>query len=235
MNNLFLEWDSLFFKKKIYQLNIENDFSEKDKEFLSTTNADLVYIIADNMNERVDYVCRESGAKLVDQKVTYEKTLSPIPINQLSRLKYESIYQLTPGLESMVYLSGKFSRFQSDEHLQPFFRPLYLEWIQKSLTREIADDVIIAYDSSGTEVGFFTISNKNNIGNIGLIAVHESYQGKGIGRDLLLKAEEWFIARGINKYNVVTQVNNIPACKLYEKNSCKVESLKYIYHLWKNN
>lgn len=233
MNSQFLEWDSMFFEKKVYQLNIKNDFSEKDIEFLSTTDADLIYIIFDKMNEQIDFVCKELGAKLFDKKLTYEKILTT-PIDTSSSLKYNSVHQLTPDLESMVYLSGKFSRFQSDEHLKPLFKSLYLEWIQKSLTREIADDVIVAYDDLGIEVGFFTISKKNNVGNIGLIAVHENHQGKGIGRDLLLKAEEWYTAHGISKYNVVTQLNNIPACKLYEKNLCTVKSLKYIYHLWKN-
>jgi GNAT superfamily N-acetyltransferase len=234
MSSLFLEWDSLFFKKRIYQLCVENDFSENDKLFLADTDADLIYIVAGDTNERIDTVCKKLGAKLVDTKVTYEKMI-PDSANASSKLKYKSVHHLTQDLESMVYLSGKFSRFQSDEYLRPFFQPLYLEWIQKSLTREIADDVIVAYSDSGLEVAFFTVSHKNNIGNIGLIAVHEKHQGKGIGYDLLLKAEEWFIDRGISKYNVITQASNIPACKLYEKKLCEQKSLKYIYHLWKNN
>ena len=81
-------------------------------------------------------------------------------------------------------------------------------------------------------VGMVTVGMKNGRGDIGLVAVHESMRGKNVGVNLTRAAQKWAIGKGCRYAQVVTQGNNLAACKLYEKCGYRVESIVNFYHIW---
>lgn len=70
------------------------------------------------------------------------------------------------------------------------------------------------------------------MGHIGLTGVDENYRGRGIGKKLITAAIEYFCKKSIKEIQVVTQGNNMAACKLYESCGFKVLDWIEFYHFW---
>ncbi len=49
------------------------------------------------------------------------------------------------------------------------------------------------------------------------MVVEDTHRGEGIGRDLLLAVEEWAIARGVRRLQLLADQKNIPALEFYKK------------------
>lgn len=58
------------------------------------------------------------------------------------------------------------------------------------------------------------------------IRVAENYRGKGIGRALFQAAIKWAKQRNCTEIKIETQNINVSACKFYEKQGCKLYSIK---------
>jgi dTDP-4-amino-4,6-dideoxy-D-galactose acyltransferase len=227
----YLDWDSTFFEKKIYRLLVDNPFTNEDLLKIKELEADVFYIVVNSPLDKVLQSVDSIGAVLVDKKITYRKLISSNSIIPNPNLRFVSQKSLTPTLEKMVYESGLYSRFKIDVGFEHKFKDLYKKWIVNSLNREVADEVLVAVENN-YEAGFVTLSKRNGFGQIGLLAVDENFRGRQIGINLLLTADCWYKVQGISEARVVTQINNIPACRLYEKAGYSVEKIEYIFHLW---
>ena len=111
------------------------------------------------------------------------------------------------------------------------FHAIYDAWLTRSIRREIADEVYVARVAS-RPVGLLTIGVAGGRGTIGLLSVHESVRGRGLGRLLAEMAFAWSAARGLAETQVATQLANAPARALYEGAGYVVESREPTYHLW---
>lgn len=234
----YLEWDSGFFNKKIYRLNIDIGLNEQDLNDLEILDADLIYIHVVEPTPEILAICeRKLRAVLYDQKVTYKKHLSQGGgyLDNQYTANFVSVESINDRIEDMAYQSGIYSRFKLDPRLTYKFEELYFTWISKSINRELADEVITANSiNNNEEMGFLTLSKAGNCGKIGLIAVDYKFRGNRIGSQLLNKADEWFLEMSIDHCKVVTQLDNLPACSLYEKAGYYKEKIEFIYHYWKN-
>jgi dTDP-4-amino-4,6-dideoxy-D-galactose acyltransferase len=235
MNLEYLSWDSDFYLKTIFKATIENEVSEADIHRLKELNADLVYVFISKSLANSNILSKDlRGAKLYDRKVTYVKELSFAEDDQeILEFEIKEIYSSEPDLETLAYQSGEFSRFFLDDRLSHRFKDLYGRWLSKSLSRELADAVLVAKNEDNERMGFVTLIRKNSVGNIGLIAVDHEFRGKRIGSTLLKSAEKWFLQNGITRCNIVTQMDNKPACSFYEKFGYTQDKIEYIYHYWK--
>jgi dTDP-4-amino-4,6-dideoxy-D-galactose acyltransferase len=108
-----------------------------------------------------------------------------------------------------------------------------LEWIEKSVKREIADEILV-YSENEDEKGFITLVIKKNKGSIGLIAVDEKERGKSVGKKLVQAALLYFNEKKINIVEVVAQIENRGACRFYKSLGFEIKSIVNIYHLWIN-
>lgn len=77
-----------------------------------------------------------------------------------------------------------------------------------------------------------TVGKKGDRADVGLIAVDASMRGKKLGAALVLAAQEWALKNGYGSAQVVTQGENLAACKLYEKCGYHVDKIENIYHFW---
>jgi len=226
-----LNWDSSFFNFNVGQILTSLDESSQDNIFQKMYDNDIKLAYYSSLNplklpEHLLY-----SLALVDIKVAYRKQLQRIESTDV-KIKPFTESDLTNSLVQLAIASGTYSRFKIDEKItKRKFEDLYKQWIINSISKQIADEVLI-YKENEIICGFITIGTKQNMGDIGLIAVREDYRGRGIGKKLIISAENF----ALNKFKmiqVVTQMDNLPACKLYI--SCGYEQVtkEYIYHLWK--
>lgn len=225
-----LPWDSDFFKFKVARIkeHINLDNNKPLLKILFENDVNLVYYSSPDklkIPESSFYTIL-----LVDKKVTYSKEIS----NQHLNNKIESYNKHYPEekLVTLAISSGIYSRFNTDERIgRQNFEALYSQWIFKSVAKEIAEEVLV-YKENNDIQGFVTIGKKGNRADIGIIAVDPSFRGKGIGKALMFEAENFYYNK-LDMIQVVTQGDNLPACKLYESCGYAVEKAEFFYHLWR--
>lgn len=218
-----LDWDSDFFNIEIGEIVNGDDLTNDNY-----ANFDLLYV---KTKEEISL----PGFKLnyKENKVVFEKKIDALTddsaeIKQLSKSKYDinEIYDL-------AYVSGKYSRFKKDNLFGELnFKKLYKKWIDNSITKQFADDILL-YFLKDKIVGFVTYKKNADFAQIGLIAVDSEHQGKGIGKQLIQKVENCLFREGIKKLRIPTQLENKEACSFYKKIGYEIIETTPIKHYWK--
>ena len=126
-------------------------------------------------------------------------------------------------------------RFHGDQNIPSAASDaLYSEWVANSM-KGLADMVFVARVNEEV-AGFITckldqLNEDCKYGVIDLIAVDASYEGKGIGHNLVRSALGWFAPRVRSVY-VGTQAANSGAIRLYEKSGFSHVCSEATLHLW---
>jgi dTDP-4-amino-4,6-dideoxy-D-galactose acyltransferase len=192
----------------------------------------LVYFVAPESDTPHIRLAKELGGVLVDQKITYLMNLKNIVAPSDPEIKSYTDKMPSHDLINLAYESGNFSRFRTDPNLTEMqFKTVYKTWITNSVNHTVADDVLVVSENN-TLLGMVTVGEKNHRGDIGLLAVAEAARGKNIGTRLVKAAQYYFIQKGFEQSQVVTQQTNIPACKLYEKCGYHIEKIECFFHIW---
>lgn len=229
-----LNWDSNFFNIKVSRINeiisdqvqLENILIE-----LKRLGIELSYYSAPNPLDNFELPSDFYEFNLVDKKTTYLKKIEKVDIHNKLVSEYDADYP-DDKLINLAIQSGIYSRFNVDKKIgRKNYEKLYEEWIINSVNKKLAKKVLVYKEESGI-IGFITLGVKNMIADIGIIAVDSDYRGQGIGKILMAAAENWFANNHYNQIQVVTQGDNLPACKLYETSGYKVTRMEYFYHLW---
>jgi len=236
MNYNQLEWDSRFFGYKITAIRTQNlELNELNKIIreLGEQGYKLAYCFAGPDDIISNYSLQSASGLPVDEKITFF-----IRINEADNftaspfIKSYNLGYTSEKLKSLALQSGIYSRFKTDPNFQNAeYDKLYMEWIEKSVKREIADEVLV-YSENEDEKGLITLGFKENSGSIGLLAVDEKERGKSIGRKLVQSALLYFREKKVNIVEVVTQSKNKGACEFYKSMGFEVKSIVNIYHLW---
>ena len=139
---------------------------------------------------------------------------------------------VTDDLLHLALVSGKYSRFKLDRQFPAgSYERLYSRWIEQSVNHAMASEVF-CYMVDGVPRGLVTLDNKNGIGCIGLVAIHEDFQKRGIGSVMMRHVVAYSIMSGLEKLSVATQLGNAAACRLYEKIGFEIESIIDVWHWW---
>ncbi len=230
---LKLDWDSDFFRFNICRIqgsirNIEDlravDLKMNESKFELAYYSSVEELKIDNIDSL--------EISLVDKKTTYvKKTNNALKAHPLIH-SYISDFPSSKVI-NLAIQSGVYSRFNVDKKIgRDKFEELYKLWVIKSVKREIANEVIV-YNHNDDIAGYLTIGEKNNRADLGMGAVDSNYRGEGIGKILFENAEKWAFDKGYEEIQIVTQGDNIPACRLYEKLGYSIDSKEYFYHIWK--
>lgn len=236
MNLEYLQWDSQFFGLKVGKIvcNNENDNNELNRlvSLARALNYSLLYIFASEYIFLNDKELIKNNALLVDRKIVYQLNVAKKMIKINNCIIDYNKKNISKDLLNLTYLSGQFSRFLLDKRMpEKAFENLYKAWIEKSLSKEIADKVFVAQINHKV-IGFVTLKTKDENGQIGLIAVSEQAQGQKIGSKLIDACILYLQEKSIYKLIVSTQLSNIQACVFYEKYGFKKELITNIYHFW---
>jgi len=233
-----LDWDSAFLG---YKVAIIDNNCLSPQEFILIYNGlmelgvKLIYWPSKIDCKFQDEISKEKNGLLADEKTTYEidtHSLSKEFFMPFREIEFYSSEEIDEKLLELGVQCGEYSRFKIDSRI-PYskFADLYKEWMKKSVTGIMADDVIIVRDK-GRIIGVITVSVKNYIGDIGLVGVDENFRGQGVGGKLIKAALGYFIEKKCEFVHVVTQGNNEAACKLYEKYGFVVKNKLNYYHFW---
>ena len=229
---IYLDWDTIFFKKKIGRIDYcdETDLRSLLQQ-ARRENFKLIYVFGSGKMFLHPDILTEFNGKLVDRKVIYENK-EFIPKKLCVQVEEYSQAEVSDDLLQLAYVSGHYSRFQLDTHFQQDdFYKMYKTWIDKSVSHEIADKVYVIR-SNNQLCGMVTLKISAGKGTIGLIAVSPLSQGKGYGQILNDACCNELINRNITTIEVATQMDNIGACRFYEKRGFSIQSVTNIYHFW---
>ena len=226
MNINFLQWDSDFFKKKIGEVTVH-----KEENVNLTEDYNLIVV-----KQTSDFDVDVNGFDLSfkETKVNFIKELDDqdLPDSEIIKDTDDS-EKGTDFFKELAYESGKKSRFLLDEKFgETKFKELYDMWVINSLNKKFALKTFYI-EEDGKAIAFVTLQKYDSLGKIGLIATHPDFQGKGFGKKLLQKAENYCIKNGIIHLEIPTQKENIQACSFYKKQGYDIKDETIIKHYWK--
>lgn len=239
-------WDTAFFQFKTGYVQIPpqqavaSDLILRLEENAAAHNYRLLYIWLAEGERIAPAVLESLSDRLIhaDEKINYVKTLWPgVALSVVeSDCSYpiKSYAPLTPSAElyELAFESGHYSRFKQDRRFPSgIFENLYRCWIERSVNREIAEDVLV-FEEKGRVEGMLTYQITPQSGRIGLIAVSPEVRHKGVASLLMREFETRMKQKGIQTVEVATQGKNFPACRFYEKQGFHVHTSINIYHLW---
>jgi ribosomal protein S18 acetylase RimI-like enzyme len=75
---------------------------------------------------------------------------------------------------------------------------------------------------NGKDVGFAELKRRKNIGAIFYLGVLPGYRGKGIGKDMVRRAEKYFKAKGLSLVVASTRSWNIAAVRMFSSLGYKI-------------
>lgn len=231
----YLQWDSDFFGKKIGKITtcgssvFENHLIKARAE-----GYDVIYVFGAN-NLRLDNsLLNEFNGRIVDVKVLYVKDITSSYENIEADIVEYTDNECCNDLEQLAYLSGEYSRYKTDDNFGvDNFKRLYKTWMDKSITREIADKLFIIKNNDEI-LGMVTMKIEAEIGHLGIMAVKENAQKNGYANSFIKYCCNTLYAIGINEIEVPTQLNNLKACRLYERLGFKIHDITSVYHFWLN-
>jgi dTDP-4-amino-4,6-dideoxy-D-galactose acyltransferase len=234
----FLKWDSEFFGYRIGRVYLSNlnpkillDIKEHSIEY----GFKLVYIITnrallsgfDMIENNLYYVDTKLNflAEVTENNIELSGDILEISENEVNENEWNQLSELS-------YISGHQSRFKLDQHFEEGkFYDLYRIWLKNSLNKSISDFVFISKELNEIR-GFITLKKGLNTGKIGLFAVSNKFQGKGIGKLLLNSVLDECFKNNLKFLEVETQFSNLQAKNFYIKNNMKINLSQIIYHLW---
>ncbi len=221
------QWDSDFFNLNVGEI----DFKECDSS-LNYSDYNLLYVIS---SVDFDLKLDRFENSFSEQKIKFYKELKEA--QQLSENVFsceETVYDIK-DVYQLAFESGKHSRFLLDKKFSPEkFKELYQLWIDNSISKNFADDVLL-YKYEGKTTGLLTYKTIGKEAFVGLIAVSAEHQGKGIGGNMLEHLETVLYAKGIYNLTIPTQDQNQQACYFYNKIGYSISEKTYIKHYWKIN
>ena len=228
MSLIRLDWDSEFFKLNIASLRIKDfsvDFNSALKE-IEQSNFDLTFLHLKSISEKfLDLKYFQ------ETKLTFRKKISDFQKINLKVVPY--IGEANQELIDLALEAGINSRYKLDPKLSPFFEEFYKKWLENSLNRTFADDVLIIKNKQGF-LGFITLRKEDESStSIGLLAVNKDFKRIGIGSALIKAAENWVFSNNLQYLKVVTQKSNKNACLFYKNMGFNLFDIDYTFHIWK--
>jgi len=222
----YLEWDSIFFEKKIGEVFLSelDNIEHLEKDF------DLIYVkSATNFNIDIkDYILTYEEVKVI-----FSKKISDVSKVNANIYAIADTFNNIDKLYELAYESGKYSRFKLDTKFSEMsFKTLYQMWINNSLKKTFADEVLV-YSVNNQIIGFVTYKIVVNKAIIGLIATDSNEQGKGIGTQLIHEVERRVQLKKVLDISIPTQLKNKLACKFYNKLGFNITEQTTIKHYWK--
>jgi ribosomal protein S18 acetylase RimI-like enzyme len=94
--------------------------------------------------------------------------------------------------------------------------------------------IFVAEDENGTRAGFIHLQTQMDYftakkhGYISDLAVDKTFEGQGVGRMLVYRAEEWARQKGYRLLTLYVFAGNQRAQRMYERNGFSQEVIKYV-------
>jgi dTDP-4-amino-4,6-dideoxy-D-galactose acyltransferase len=230
----YLAWDSDFFGVRIARAADTRLTAQSVMPLLAWCDSeaiDCLYFMAESDDAQTIRTLEQHRFQLTDIRVMMQGQLQPVDSEPATQHVRSATDADIPALRLIARKSHHHTRFYADEHF-PDERcdALYETWIENSV-RGYADHVFVATDGE-QPVGYLTCHLRQSVGNLGLVAVSDTVQGKGHGRQLVQAAQAWFVRNGATTLTVVTNGSNVAAQRFYQKCGFTSASVHIWYHRW---
>ncbi len=80
---------------------------------------------------------------------------------------------------------------------------------------------VLVADTAGVNM----LDGRSDLAVLWDLRVHPDWRGRGVGKQLFRRAEEWAIGRGKAELKVETQDINVPACRFYATMGCTLRTV----------
>jgi len=238
MQNYQLDpWDTKilgFSVAKILPNQLDPDTLSQILRELKSQQVKLVCWASDSQDQVSQQAAQQSNGFLADEKVTYLLNLKTVGVAHVRPREVEVYSETYPNsdLENLAIAIGERSRYGADPKiLRQQMETVYKTWIANAAKKEVAK-IVLVIKREQKIIGMVAIAEKNGRGDLSLVAVDADYRGQQLGQHLVNAAQLWCIENGYQVSQVVTQKNNISACKLYEKCGYSIEKIENYYHFW---
>lgn len=94
--------------------------------------------------------------------------------------------------------------------------------------KNVKSSKILLHKVNGIEAGFAELKKYKDIGIIFYVGVLPEFRSKGIGKELIRKAEEVFASKGVSIVIASTRTNNIPAVKMFKALGYTLFNKRYV-------
>ncbi len=238
-----LDWDSDFFGSNIARLQtgyMSREVAEQASAWSQANSISCLYFLTDADDTESVRVAEDNHFRFVDIRITLDRrlqggiaalergTAGRGAIGAVRPHRPEDI----PALKAIAAASHHDSRFYNDPQFpSTMCDALYETWIEKSCNG-YAERVFVA-DVDGQASGYISCHlPAEGEGNIGLVGIAQSLQGRGLGGRLVYAALEWFVEQGVDHVTVVTQGRNANAQRLYQSCGFVTRETQLWYHRW---
>lgn len=224
-----LKWESDFFKKKIGEVLMDLPLKEP------ITLEDHYDFIITKQKEESKIKIKGFTNSYKEEKIIFSKNLEKLDLPLLATttiLDTDKAPIKADLLFDLAYESGKHSRFKQDALFKDSeFEKLYQCWVINSINKTFGDKVFYILDNE-VPTAFVTLNLKDNIGQIGLIAVDKHYQGQGLGKQIIKYIESYCVNHTISILKIPTQAHNKNASGFYTKLGYHIIQQDIIKHFW---
>lgn len=241
----FLTWDTDFFGRRIGLVRGNYLTAERVRaiDAWAHENAiDCLYFLANTDNPPTIRLAEDAGFRFQSVRTWIERTLDDLdgvtlpPIEGLIlRPCRESDMAVLRPIARHAYT---WTRFYSDPRFtQEQCELLYDIWLERSIRKEIADEVIVA-EQHGVPVGYMTCKlptmPDSKDGVLMLLGVDEQSRGNKLGQRITVEALHWFARHGMDIASLATQGHNVAVMRFYERLGFTTRSTQFWYHKWYN-
>lgn len=220
----FLEWESEFFHLRTAKLHADSAAQPLDVSDFSRYALIQAKIAADDiiaMNE-----LHALGFQLAEGEIDVCIALdASFTSSVVAHLAVKSDISQVSAAASVAFTR---SRFRA-----PWYQPqdsarFYALWAEKAVLGTFDSVCLLIKNAAGELQGFVTLREiAPGEARIGLLAVLPEWQSCGIGKQLMLAAKQWCVAKGLSQLHVATQTGNVAALNLYLASGGKITRSAY--------
>jgi dTDP-4-amino-4,6-dideoxy-D-galactose acyltransferase len=234
-----LEWDSRHFGFPIGQVagqTLTPQSAEAVDDWCVDQGIRCLYLLADADDAETAEVAASRGYREVDVRVTARRSmegLAELPLRGPETMEIRDAGERE--LDQLLVLAGRShhgSRFYADGAF-PRERcdALYRAWVERGF-RDPERGLLVAV-ADGEPAGYSVFSPVvEGEGHGELVAVHERYQGQGIGWALHVTMFRRLVERGSVTHRGVLSGHNVPIVRLHERLGFTMERVQVWHHKW---
>jgi ribosomal protein S18 acetylase RimI-like enzyme len=231
------EFDSRLLERGVCKAWLHaDDFRADELEALWVRDAPDLVCSFTPCTYRAAAAMQDMGFRLVTVRSTYEAPIGQVPVGAVSPASVR-LHRLTDApaiqegdLRQLAETIGETSRYFKDPRIPPAAaRRVYETWISNSLYGGYAQDVILAFRDDRL-IGLHTLRARDGVLTVDLIGVVPEAQGDGLGTVLLQAGVRAGEALRTSRVRVVTEAENIPACRMYQRHGFLLTSTELVWH-----
>ena len=235
------KFDSQMLGRTVYKLQLRDEVADAAelRSLYAGEPADVLFCFSE-YSPRNSAALQAEGFSFISIRNTYELTLDAAQIAKLANVTPTDVALVTASdgvpelppqdLLGLANTLGETSRYFKDARIpRENSLKVYQTWLHNSLYNGYANDVVLAMQS-GELAGIHTLKWKNGTGVVDLIGVQPRYQQHGMGRALLQAGLRTFAQNGLTCVEVVTEGENVPASRFYQKNGFLLRSMQLVWH-----